>query len=45
MTIMIYDYECNSAEVQRNFGDVSLSCQMPRRTPRAHLLFQPLLQA
>src|SRR5437764_4978803 len=32
---MIYDHECNGAEVQRNFGDVSLSCQMPRRKTAA----------
>ena len=29
---MIYDHECNGAEVRGNFCDVSLSCQMPRRT-------------
>ena len=32
MAIIIYDHEYNGAEVGRNFGDVSLSCQMPRRT-------------
>src|SRR5437667_11424839 len=30
---MIYDHECNGAEVRGNFCDVSLSCQMPRRKP------------
>src|SRR5437773_9573229 len=34
---MIYDHECNGAEVRRNFGDVSLSCQMPRRSRSAGL--------
>src|SRR5436189_285001 len=28
---MIYDHEYNNIEVRRNFCDVSLSCQMPRR--------------
>src|SRR5438045_3092150 len=28
----IYDHECNNAAVRGNFGDVSLSCQMSRRT-------------
>ena len=33
MATKIYNHECNNTTMRRNFGDVSLSCQMSRRTP------------